>query len=767
MDEYLEPLPDGPAHPDLDPNGPMPVLPIVIQDQHINIQLDPEGFPQISIQDILTETTVDDPPNLLDYTAVELELLLRTETEAVQEFYDQVATSQVEYDNANNYTVTETPVQRPQITHIPNTLVNISLPTFAGDTAITETERYLNLEIRQLEAEYETSRTHYLFHHKDKKKCKVCNYDCLNILFHVNQGPFAPQHSFSTFDKNIETEILLKSTLRYVGSTLEGVWDTSVKIDPSKCPTVPPMNISKLRSSAKQVPENLILAITNFQEIHCCGEHASTFPSLLSLALHHISVEHTHHTHVCCTCNNVIMDSFLYHQLHAHNKALLKYFTDTLPSLHDIYNYQISDLHNNSTQLSETSAAVTLYQHAELSTSRKGAKLCLTVNDMFRKLPMRAIDLYTKLKELHLNFQDYRNYFCTSDAFPLNILTMMKHASQPQILLAAMEEISRLTHARPAWDGVATFMKTGKFELLQLIYLTRIRYMFHAAQEDCPTTINELKCGIDQFHQLQPTGPTAFSHNQFRLKELTITNYSAITIGTKLLKKSGISTMKRYRLLNLSPNKKSLLTTAGFNNLGFYSAFAQNIPVYPENSFCKHVQKIVEATKSIPVIVEFNLQENLNSIDSVHWDQYLTQHQEQYCLGFCLQIVQIKTKTRPFSRDPRNLILIGQSTLFHRNLDLVTLIRFTDRINLHLQAAALATRIPLVLPSALVGFSGRISIPLLSTPRQPTFTPQGDLTDYSVQQGLRLIFMVLDGLQMLEDVQIAPNHRAHMVPNYI
>jgi len=148
----------GPAHPDLDPNGPLPnpLFDLPAQNQDPAPAEIPEvDFPQISIPDINHEFTINnDPQFCLDFTPVELELMLRSDTETVLQFYDQVAQSQVEYDNAHQQTFTEDTVTPPVVSSRLNTLIELTLPIFASDTVVYEQKRLLNLEIKCISDEF-------------------------------------------------------------------------------------------------------------------------------------------------------------------------------------------------------------------------------------------------------------------------------------------------------------------------------------------------------------------------------------------------------------------------------------------------------------------------------------------------------------------------------------------------------------------------------------------------------------------------------------
>jgi len=123
MDDYLPDIPlEGPAHPDLDPNGPLQfnfpaqnLDPAPAELPEVDAELPEVDLPQISIPDTNQEFTINNDPNLcLDFTPVELELMLRSDTETVQQFYDQVAQSQVEYDNAHHQPFTEEATTPPR-----------------------------------------------------------------------------------------------------------------------------------------------------------------------------------------------------------------------------------------------------------------------------------------------------------------------------------------------------------------------------------------------------------------------------------------------------------------------------------------------------------------------------------------------------------------------------------------------------------------------------------------------------------------------------
>jgi hypothetical protein len=240
-------------------------------------------------------------------------------------------------------------------------------------------------------------------------------------------------------------------------------------------------------------------------------------------------------------------------------------------------------------------------------------------------------------------------------------------------------------------------------------------------------------------------------------------NYSIITIGTRSLQRSGLSSMTRYRVLNLSPPRKSYLVTASFANLGFFPNFSKQTLVCPESIFLNHVNKIIECTKNIPILVELDLSHNLENIDHRHWKRYLEQHGENYILNFCLRLAQIKNQTRIFSAKPRDIIILGQTVLFNPRLPLQTLIDLTDKINLNLQIAAVITKIPVVIPAGMIGPTGKISIPLLSVPRESIFNTDGSLSDYTMHQAICLVFLIIDGLKLLDDVTLEPHFRSHMV----
>ena len=265
--------------------------------------------------------------------------------------------------------------------------------------------------------------SHYFLNHKIKTRCPVCNYDALNlislVIMHQAMGPFAPQHPFSTLDKNLQIEVLLHSTLNYKDKTLVGAYDYAIKIDFYNQAMVSSSTIQRLTASANTVPAVLSFAVRSFSPIFVCGEHSWIFPSLLSLALLHITCKHIHHTHVCRICGSIQNTSFLQHYRIVHDRNLLpSYALPNIPAFHDIYEFQTEKCKNHTAKQIELFTLNTA-QQAALIHSRKGMKLTNTVQDLFSNFPSKVTANYIRLKELYLGFPEYLRYLCSTDAFPL------------------------------------------------------------------------------------------------------------------------------------------------------------------------------------------------------------------------------------------------------------------------------------------------------------------------------------------------------------
>ena len=710
--------------------------------------------------DVVTQE-IEDPPNLMAYQNLELQLMLQDHAEDQTELLDYLDISHHQNMQTNNTTTkpwTPTPLLVPQ----PDTLVQINLPTFIGDTAVVETTRYQNLETRLMLSKLQESQT-LDFLNQSNIKCSTCWTPLYNPLNHHNRGPFAENHQFSRIDEHLKIEILFYSTLRQLApTTVEGIFDTSVTINPHLNPAVSQDDIEKLMSNAKTVPTTIREIIAKADPIFPCGEHYSTYPSKLSLALHYVTVPHTYHSHVCFQCREIVPESFLLHNHTKHGKKLA-------PNLHRMcagpYLYEIFD-HNCKSQdgyLSEpfTSTILTINQLTEIQSSRSNQNILVKTIDLYKNMPIRSTTAYINLKELFPSIESFNKLGCSTSAYPLNIQEMLKIITLPTVLKTALLTVQRLTENKPTYQTTETFMKTGRFEVLTLLYLARLCYEFHNAEREI--NIPRWKTGKTKIHQIQLYGPASYAENPNRLKELNLTNYSAITIGTKTLKKSGITSMTRHRFVNLSPTTKTFLATSSFENLGYYPGFVKQITIPPESMFINHVSKVIESTSSIPIIVEFNLNPNLDTIDPKLWNRYIQDHTDDYILNFCLRLNQIRTRNRAFQTKPRDIIILGQTVLFHPKLSLPVLIELTDRINLSLQIITLVMKIPLVLPAGMIGYTGTTTVPLVSTPKEPMYHIDGSLTDYSISQGARLLFLIMDGLQLLNDVTLEPSFRSHMV----
>jgi len=117
----------------------------------------------------------------------------------------------------------------------------------------------------------------------------------------------------------------------------------------------------------------------------------------------------------------------------------------------------------------------------------------------------------------------------------------------------------------------------------------------------------------------------------------------------------------------------------------------------------------------------------LDTIDPKLWNKYIEEHTDDYILNFCLRLNQIRTRNRAFQTKPRDIIILGQTVLFHPKLSLPVLIDLTDRINLSLQIISLVMKIPLVLPAGMIGYTGTTTVPLVSTPKEPMYHIDGSL----------------------------------------
>ena len=773
MDEYLPPLPGelftnpqpttttSPEYYIVPSHHYQPANSQNIQHQENQQNMDVADFPDVNIRHIDPYLINSDPANILAYTPLELDLMSRSEADPLADLYNNIDTAQLMFGNQSTTTNSQ-PRSTTNLVPQPDNLVMINMPVFAGDTAVIETKRYMNLETKLLMTELAQDQAHQMLNHCARKKCPLCWLMVHNLGDHLNRGPFADSHQFSRLDENIKIEILFYATLRFINDDIEGVYDPSVRITPHLNPSLSNEDVEKLLSAAKLVPTNTKAAICNLESVFPCGEHRMCFPTMLALTIHNITTTHTFNTHACKQCSEITDESFLHHNIRKHGRKLLPevHMLKSGPSLHEIYDFQIKSTYNFS-QRPMKKNTLTLNQIQELVTSRSTGIHLVKTNDLFRRLPIKQTSAYIALKELFPDIPPYNKFWCSSDSYPLNMLALMKPITSTPIMTSALDEINRLTENKPPWQATTTFLKSGKFELITLIFLARIRYHFRYAEKI--DEVIKYKTGKPRISQLQPTGPATYSDNPNRIKEIDLSHYQAITIGTRLLKKSGLTSMSRHRIANFSPTKKSYLVTASFANFGYFPGYSKQTMVPPESVFIHHVLKIIESTKDIPVIIELDISNNLEDIDHKHWKKFLEEHAEQYILNFCLRIVQIKNQTRIFSPKPREFVIVGQTCLYHPKLTLPTLIEITDKINHSLQIATLVTRLPLVVPAGMVGFTGKISVPLLSVPREAVFNMDGSLSEYTKHQGLRLLLLIIDGLQLLNDVTLDPSFRSHMV----
>ena len=147
----------------------------------------------------------------------------------------------------------------------------------------------------------------------------------------------------------------------------------------------------------------------------------------------------------CRMCGAIQNTSFLQHYQTAHNRHLLPcYPLPNIPALHDIYDFQTENCK------SHTAKQIELYklnraQQASLIHSRKGMKLNNMVQDLFSSFPSKVTANYIRLKELYLGFPEYSRYLCSSDSFPLNIISLLKAVSHSAVIVAALEKVNRLT----------------------------------------------------------------------------------------------------------------------------------------------------------------------------------------------------------------------------------------------------------------------------------------------------------------------------------
>ena len=72
-------------------------------------------------------------------------------------------------------------------------------------------------------------------------------------------------------------------------------------------------------------------------------------------------------------------------------------------------------------------------------------KLNNMVQDLFSSFPSKVTANYIRLKELYLGFPEYSRYLCSSDSFPLNIISLLKAVSHSAVIVAALEKVNRLT----------------------------------------------------------------------------------------------------------------------------------------------------------------------------------------------------------------------------------------------------------------------------------------------------------------------------------
>ena len=642
----------------------------------------------------------------------------------------------------------------------PNQRIVINSPLFLGNAAHIRTKKYVNLEIGSFRTKL-TADTLNQIDFPRNRRCATCKSPVLNMEKHRAAGSFAPKHIFSTLDDHLQLELLFTCTLTDDNLGLKNKFNETLKVHPHRDEKLTNKHIENFSLTGKNVPETISEALATVGKFPFCGEHKQAFSTIAAFLLHHVTEFHTVISHICVYCKMIVSDSPLKHHTKVHGLDLNKEITTQTPPLHKIaetlQNCKISDIiledyfnFQQSTMIRKTLQGIDLHQ---------------TIPRLLSQFTATRFRAYDAIRKKFPNEMATTHSTWFKSPFPLHQMDMLISFNNDgnEKLYGVLSMLERLLDGTPPTSDASEFLKYNNYEIMQSLVCARVQYE-HRELEIIKQP-EDLKTGSNFTFHLQPGGPSFYSNDLKKLQDTDLSIYKIITVGQRMMKTTGLLLQEGLNVLNLSNCEANLLPTSGYSGLTFFENENGKIsPIFHEQDYLQHVRKVLSITpEELPTLIEFDILGILQKIPVNLWEQWLLNNLEKTVLYFLVSLQGMLNKPPPPGFKPRNLLVLGQHTLFHQELDFTYLINLTNQINLTLSRAGILTEVPILLPTNLVGINIRSAISLRTMPRTPVFLSNGENSEYTVQSIQHLVQMGIDILDLKEDTTLFPAYRSHMV----
>jgi len=642
----------------------------------------------------------------------------------------------------------------------PNQRIVINSPLFLGNAAHIRTKKYVNLEISSFRTKLTTDTLNQIDFPRNRR-CSTCKSPVLNMEKHRAAGSFAPKHIFSTLDDHLQLELLFTCTLTDDSLGLKNKFNETLKVYPHRDEQITNKHIENFSLTGKHVPDTISEALATVGKFPFCGEHKQAFKTIAAYLLHHVTEFHTILSHICVYCKKIISDSPLKHHTKGHGLNLNQEITTQTPPLHRIAeilnNCKISDIiledHFN------------FQQSTMIRKTLQGTDHHQTITRLLSQFTATRFQSYDLIRKKFPNEMATTHSTWFKSPFPLHQMDMLISFSNNgnEKLYGVLSMLERLLDGTPPTTDASEFLKYNNYEITQSIICARVQ---HEHRElEIITHPESLKTGSNVTFHLQPGGPHSYTTDLIKLQDMDLSIYKIVTVGHRMMKTTGLLLQEGLNVLNLSNCEANLLPTSGYAGLTFFEDDNRTIiPISHEQDYLQHVQKVLNITPlEIPILIEFDLLGVLQNIPVNRWEQWLLNNLEKTILYFLVSLQGMFNKPPPPGFKHRNLLVLGQHTLFHQDLDFTNLINLTNQINLTLSRAGILTEVPILLPTNLVGINIRSAISLKTMPRTPVFLPNGENSEYTIQSIQHLVQMGIDILDLKEDTVLFPAYRSHMV----
>ena len=638
----------------------------------------------------------------------------------------------------------------PQAVPSVNQVIHLSAYSILGDKRLPCSANYQDMDLQKMRHTLAQGNFNNLAN--TGQICGVCFQHYCNIDEHLNQGSFGANHEFDRLPKHLNTSLLLATTLqRTQNGFISRYKEDFQEIYTPTTKSITLQQIRSLRQTGKYVPLTLAGALESTVPLYNCGEHNKVFKTSASLTFHLITTKHAEDGFLCTICKEIVPSGGLKHLISEHNLEFPP--AATIPNL-----YQLGQICSNA-RGDDILEEFNHYQLVAMDRHASTEPLYMSVQKLTETLPAKNKAAYKRINHIFHDLPAAYELGLTYDTWDSLILQTLSLTIKTSDLAIIHKLISRLPHNLQAPADVSTTIRTLSYETTMTILSNNINFLFRGSEKISDP--DNFKVGEDKPLGLQPTTGHPLARTPHRLLDNHDLNFHAYTLGTKIFYRSGIHVQEAVRVLNLTPDLHLLHSTAAYEGLVLFPDDKGNLIQVPaEDSIINTIKSIMEIpNRKTAILLEFNISPNLKYIPPEKWTSYIHREIEDYATFFFCYIRSMYMQTACC----HPIIVMGQAPLYHPKISLKRATRLADYITRILLNVSAMTRIPFLPTPGLVGFTGQISVPLTTAPRGPVFAENGELSHYSVQQAVRAIQTAVTAAQLLEDIELPPGFRHHMV----